>query len=120
MCKVAYILIYLTLPLWIWIWIWFVQQHINIHDLVCVCTWSLSREDYALYLPLGAIILHDEEGYVLFFCTLRPWQESLDFDVCGRIWLSCVSFWMDGLKGWVWEEDICKILSLVDMLTVRI
>lgn len=28
------LLIYLFL--WIWIWIWFVQQHINIHDLVCV------------------------------------------------------------------------------------
>lgn len=38
--------------------------HINIHDLVCVPGLSLSREDYALYLPLGAIILHDE-GYVL-------------------------------------------------------
>lgn len=68
--------------------------HQHSRSRVCVCTWSLSREDYACTNLWGPSSF-TTKGYVLFVVTLRPWRESLDFDVVGRIWLSCVFFWMD-------------------------
>lgn len=99
MCKVAYLLIYLTYL--------FgsgsgsgLCNNTSTFTISCVCVpgLSLSREDYALYLPLGAIILHDE-GLRALLTMARKFRFR-------RVWvnLAIVCFLLDG-----WIEGVVGV-----------